>query len=287
MGLDWERTMNAIAIAASRSSGISEWGISGGSVKRLHAGFAAESGVKAAFLAERGITGPSTVLEGKRGFCQAFADEYSLEEMTKDLGKEFMILRVGNKPYCCCAAQHSEIDAISFIMKERDLTIEGIEEVIVRKKAKDVGVIGMITEPRDITSAQFSGRFGIALRLIKGGNGFTEYSEKNLKDPDVLAMVKRIRYEVDEELENCPPDTAPAIVTVRLKDGSKIERRVDYAKGTPRNPMGMEELKNKFRDLASRAVKEEQVERIIENVDKVEEISDLRTFTLLLLAKIT
>jgi 2-methylcitrate dehydratase PrpD len=282
LGFDKDLMVNAMGIAGSDASGVGEYTISGGSVKRLHAGFASQAGVRAALLAQFGMTGPATVLEGKSGFCQAYANEYFVEEITAGLGKEFRILRTGNKPYCCCAAQHATIDATAAIRKKYSLKPEDVAEVIVRLVARDVKSNGNIVEPQDITSAQFSGRFGVALRLIKGSNGFQDYSEKNIRDPQLLGMAKKVRFVVDSDLEKLAVGSAPAIVMIRLKDGTLLEQRVDYARGTIQNPMTHEELEEKFRGLASSVLPEKRVEKIVGMLKQLDQLDDISRLVRLL-----
>ncbi|MBN2062558.1 MAG: MmgE/PrpD family protein, partial [Deltaproteobacteria bacterium] len=160
--------LNALAIAADLSCGTSEFSNAGGSVKRLHAGFPAQAGIKAALLAQYGISGPLTAIEGKRGFCQAFAGVNEVDEITTGLGKDYKIMLTGNKPYCCCAAQHTVIDATDKISKEHAIEPDNVAEIIVEQRPREVGAVGAIVETPDIVSAQFSGRFGVALRLVKG-----------------------------------------------------------------------------------------------------------------------
>jgi 2-methylcitrate dehydratase PrpD len=281
--LDVDRTLNALSIAASESGGLAEYTESGGSVKRVHAGFAAQSGLKATLLAKAGITGPTTALEGRKGFCQAFANEYSLEEMTAGLGKEFRILLTGNKPYCCCAAQHSALDAVSAIMRERVIVPEEIMKIEVSQKARDVRATGNIVEPRDIVAAQFSGHFGIALRLIKGSNGLQDYSKANLSNPQVLSLAHLIEYHIDDEMEKSNPAGAPARVEIHLKNGSIHERTVQYAKGTIQNPMTGRELEDKFRELTATLLTREHAEKIVRIVSKLEELDNLRNLISLLI----
>ena len=282
LGFDKDLMVNALGIAGSDASGIGEYTVSGGSVKRLHAGFASQAGVRAALLARAGMTGPSTVLEGKHGFCQAYANEYFIEEITAGLGKEFRILRTGNKPYCCCAAQHATIDATTAINKKYSVRPQDVAEVIVQLVARDVKSNGNIIEPQDITSAQFSGRFGVALRLIKGSNGFGDYTEKNIRDPELLNLAKKVRFVVDNDLEKIAVGGAPAIVSIKLNNGTLLEQRVDYAKGTIQNPMTPEELEAKFRGLASTALPEKQVEKIISLLKQLDQLDDITRLARLL-----
>lgn len=284
LGFDKEKMTNAIGVAGSSSGGIGEYTISGGTVKRLHPAFAAQSGIRAALLAQIGLTGPSTVLEGKKGFCQAFAGEFFPEEITADLGKHFRILWTGNKPYCCCAGQHTAIDAASAIMKKGPININEIEEIVISQGTREVVNVGNIIEPTDIISAQFCGRFGVAMRLVKGGNGVNDYTMENIKDPELLGLTKTIKYAVEKEYDNLPPGSAPSRVAIRLKDGSFFEETVEYAKGTIQNPMTKKELEDKFRELTSRIFPERQVEKIINTVSHLEDLENIHELSSVLIA---
>jgi 2-methylcitrate dehydratase PrpD len=275
LSIDANMIVNALGIAASDCGGIAEYSISGGSVKRLHAGFAAQAGVRATLLASNGLTGPSTALEGKKGYCQAFANKCYLEEITDGLGKEFRIMWTGNKPYCCCAAQHTVIDATTAIIKEHPVKPEEIERITVEQMPREVRTVGNIIVPQDITSAQFSGRFGVALRLIKGSNGFHDYTMENIKDPVILGLVQKIDYIANETLDERAIAAAPALVTIILKNGEVYKKHVDYAKGTINNPLTVDELKSKFRGLTNSALSSNRIEKIIDTVMKLEEIDNI------------
>jgi len=284
MGMNDDTIVNALGIAASEAGGISEYTISGGMVKRLHAGFAAHAGVRATLLARNGLTGPAAALEGEKGYCQAFANKCYLEEITAGLGKEFRIMWTGNKPYCCCAAQHTVIDATAAIIKEHPVKSEEIEKITVEQTPREVRSVGNVIEPQDITSAQFSGRFGVALRLIKGSNGFHDYTMENIKDPVILNLVHKIDYIANETLGEKSAAAAPAIVTIKLKNGKAYKKRVDYAKGTINNPLTIDELKDKFSGLTNQALSGDRTDKIIKTVMKLEEIDDISRLISLLVA---
>jgi 2-methylcitrate dehydratase PrpD len=238
--------------------------------------------LRAALLAQAGITGPPTALEGRKGLCQAFANEYSLEEITAGLGREYRMLLTGTKPYCCCAAQHSALDAVSEIVKEHVIVPEEIMKIEVSQKARDVRATGNIVEPRDIVAAQFSGRFGIALRLITRSNGLQDYSKANLSNPQILSLVHLIEYYVDDEMEKSNPAGAPAHVEIHLKNGSIHQSTVQYAKGTIQNPMTRKELEDKFRELTAKLLTKAHAEKIVRIVRELEELDDLRKLISLL-----
>ncbi len=283
LGLDEDEILGALGIAASHSSGLMEYSASGGSVNRLHAGIAAYGGIRSSFLAQRGFSGPATILEGGKGFCQAFSDECSLEEITRGLGKEFKILGLGFRRYCCCGTQNAALDAVSKIVSEHALTPQDVGEIVVRVPNSILRLIGTITEPKDMTSAQFSGRFGVALRIAKGGNGFREYfNEENLRDPEILSLIGKTKFVPDDDLEKHPLSVNPAGLTMRLVDGTVYEETVYAAKGAIQDPLAKEELQNKFRDLASMALPQNKVADIAEAIAGLEGLDDIAHLSSLL-----
>lgn len=282
--LSEDETANALSLAASHSSGLTEYQDAGGSVSRLHAGIAAYGGMSAAFLAQRGLTGPSTILEGNKGFCQAFSDERFLEEISAGLGKEFKLMRVGLKPYCCCGTQHSTIDAISKIASEHIINPGEIADINIAAPESVLHHAAAIVEPEDITGAQFSGRFGVAVRLLKGGNGFRQYTEDNLTDPEILSLIHKTRYTADDDLAKSSKAKSPVKVTIRMADGTVYEQSVVFAKGTIRNPMTKEEADNKFRELSSVVLPQQRVEEIFEAVAGLEKLDNIQKLISLLIA---
>lgn len=285
LGFDADKMVNALGIAASESSGITEYAISGGSVKRMHAGFASANGVRAALLANLGITGPTAAIEGKKGFCHVFSDECSMEEITRDLGKEYRIMLTGNKPYCCCAGQHTVIDAGENLKKKYTFKPEEVEEIIIMQRPREAINLGNIVIPQDIISSQFSARFGLALRLIKGSNGYQDYNETNIKDPEILNLVRKMKYIPDEKCEKLKVDDGgPALVTVKLKNGTTHVEQVDYARGSIQNPMNLQALEDKFRGLTSAVLPSKRIEAIIQTVRRLEEVDNINRLASLLVS---
>jgi len=278
-----DEVLNAFGIVASHSSGLMEYSETGGEVKRIHAAMAACSGIRSVELAKRGLTGPPTALEGRKGLCQAFSDTQRLSEITDGMGKEFRILWTGLKPYCCCAGQHAALDAVALLVDKHKIRAEEIEHIVVGQGSLEARTVGVIVEPRDIASTQFSGRFGVALRLLKGGNGFSQYTEANLWDKELRDFAKGIEWVHDEEIEKTTQ--AGARVTMKLKDGRTLTQKVEWAKGSIHNPLTHEEIKEKFRGMASMALPNKNVEAIIEVVEGLEELDTIKKLVKLLVSE--
>jgi 2-methylcitrate dehydratase PrpD len=124
----------------------------------------------------------------------------------------------------------------------------------------------------------------MALRLIRGGNEFKNYSEENIRDPEILRLAKRVEYIVDEELKKLPNETSPAKLTIRFKDDAIYKEQIDNAKGTIQNPMTNEELRDTFRCLASMVLSGVQVEEIIQTVEELERLDHVYRLESLLVA---
>ena len=102
---------DALGIAGTQASGLTEWRADGSWIKRLHPGRAAHAGVLAARLAREGFTGPASIFEGDGGFFRAFTHGETIDPdaMTRDLGRDFRALGTAVKPYPCCRFEHGAV----------------------------------------------------------------------------------------------------------------------------------------------------------------------------------
>ena len=284
LGFNENQILNAIGVAGSHASGLMEYSKSGGTINRVHAGIAAYGGIRSALLVQRGFSGPATILEGERGFLRAFSGDCSPDVITRGLGEAYRVLLIDLKAHCCCGTSGATLDAVSKIMSEHDINPKAIEEITANVSPAAFRLTGSIIAPEDITSAQFGGRFGIALRLIKRGNGFKEYSEENLRDPEILELERKTTLISDEELGKAPDSDHPARVMIKLADGTVHEETVFAPKGSILNPMTKEEVHQKFRGFASAALSDSKVEAIIEAVAGLDSVKDIRELSQLLVA---
>ena len=197
-GLDAEGLTSAIGIAASTGAGIIEANRTGGTVKRVHCGWAAHAGVAAADLARHGLTGPPTVLEGRFGFLRAFCGERThVERVTDDLGEHWETLRVFTKPYPCNHFTHAGIDA-ALRMRSDGITAERVVELTLGAPAPVLRTIAEPAEekaaPRSGYHAAFSGPYTVAAALLGGGGlglSHDDFTDTAAADPARLALAGR------------------------------------------------------------------------------------------------
>ena len=278
LGLNGEQMVHALAIAGSHSSGTHEYARSGGEVKRLHAAIAARAGMMAALLAQRGLTGPPTILEGLYGTCRIFGgvtDPQIMETILESLGDNWYAVQ-GRiiKPFPTDGGMHTSFQAMEHMMQEHQLQSDQVEEINVGINEQYVTHVGYIHEPTDTISAQFSMAFSLGLLLVKGKIDLRDYMNPGLwKDPRIMAVAKNVHVHSDPSMVG---DAYYGVrMQVRLVDGRVIEVQELYRKGSPKNPFTREELDAKFRSLASAVLGEQEMEQVIETINRLEELGDI------------
>ena len=260
---------DAMGIAASMASGVIEANRTGGTVKRLHAGFAARAAVTAAELAGRGVTGPPTVLEGRFGFFQAFVgDRFHPEEISDGLGSDWAVPGIFFKPYPANHFTHTTIDA-ALRLRERGLRPEDVAHVDVGVAAPTVRTVG---EPLDVKrtpdtgyQAQFSAPYAFAAGLLGGGGlglGLDDFSDELARAPQRRALMALVDVHADERCTAIYPHQFPAVVRVRTATGEKLVEEVLTNRGGPQRPLSDDELATKFRDNAARVLSVETADAV-------------------------
>jgi 2-methylcitrate dehydratase PrpD len=282
MKLNQAKMVNALGIAGSYSGGLIEFSRcqEGAMIKRLHLGKAAEGGVTAALLAGRGFAGPESILEGKFGFCQTFSDSPKLDYLTHRLGREFETMNIAIKRCACHINAHAPIEALEKLRAEfhfnpedvREITVGGIEKLVTHHA---------IYKPKDLMMAQYSIPFCVALSLYFEPTDPKSFDEQKLKDKKILAMMRKVRLEVDHEIEEKGWDRA-ARVAVTLKNGQRHSALIVHFKGTPGNPMSSSEVEDKARKLTRALLPAQKLGRLIETVQRLEKIDDVSAIGALL-----
>lgn len=246
---------SALGIAGSMASGIIEYLAEGTSTKRLHPGWAAQSGLRAAALAENGFTGPGSVLEGKHGFFAAFAHAdvpRDFRRLTGRLGQFWEVERLAFKPYACGTMAQPFIDAAADLRSQ----VEELTDIAEIVAPTSCDIVHRLWEPAvekaapsTPYSAKFSIPYCIAIGLIDGSAGLEQFTKARLSDPAVRALAAKVRYEVDPE--DPYPDNYVGAITVRMRDGTAFSARQSCLRGGFRAPMEDAELIRKFRANAA------------------------------------
>jgi 2-methylcitrate dehydratase PrpD len=271
MKLSAEQITSAIGIASSMGAGLLEANRTGGTVKRMHCGWAAHGGVVAAELAQAGLTGPPTVIEGRFGFMQAYCgDQVNLDEITNNLGSAWVLPDLFFKPYPCNHFTHAGIDAAK-TLKSKGVTPDQIESLVLGVPSP---VMRTIAEPRESKikpesgyHAAFSGPFTVAASFYReNGLGLfhEDFEDESAKDPLILALAAKVVVEASAECDAIYPYQLPGILTATLKDGSVLTEKVLVNRGGPQNPLSDDELALKFQSNVRELFTQEQAKGVAE-----------------------
>lgn len=272
LGLGAVEATHALGIVGSFASGLFAYLTDGSGTKPLHAGWAAQAGVQAAVLAGAGATGPAAVIEGRFGLVESHSDApVDAETMTDGLGRTWEIEDSSLKPFPACHFVHSSTWAAASLVREHALELADIAEIVVRIPAEGeplvLSPLEAKHEPRTPYDAKFSLPFTVAHRLVRGQLGLSAFSAHAIRDPDVLALARRVR---GERLPT-PPSRFAGGARIVLHDGAELDRLVEYAPGSPNNRLDEEWLAVKFQanaELALDASAARELERAILSLDE-------------------
>ena len=282
LNLNAAELAQAFAIAGSQASGTTEYGMSGGEVKRMHSGLAARAGIQSAMLAKAGLTGPLTIFEGKYGMVRMLARKDDATPLVEGFGEDFGIMHVEFKYHPVNISIQSPINLLTELVESHDIEPTNVERIDVGCRAEHSKThVGAIYEPQDVLGAQFSMPFSLAIRVAKRSNDLKLYTDPSVwRDPEVLALAHRVFVYADPRLKGSKG--LGAHITVTLKDGQILEKEEKFQRGNVHNPLSQSELIDKYRGLASYVFSNERTERVLDAVRRLDKLENVYELTSLL-----
>ena len=249
LGLGARQIVDALGIAGSMAGGIIEYLAEGTWTKRLHAGWAAQSGIRAALLARAGFVGPRTVFEGTHGLFQGFAHTThgDYDALVGDFGERWVTDTLAFKPYPCGTMAQPYIDCA------RRLAARGIEADDIKEIVCEVaeGTVHRLWEPlsdkqrpRNGYAAKFATPYLLATGFVHGGVGLGAFTDSAIHEPQVLALAAKVKFVIDPQ--NPYPNNYTGHIRAILKDGSVIEERQPHLRGGAQEPLTRRDVTDKF-----------------------------------------
>lgn len=249
LGLDARRIAHALGIAGSMASGIIEYLADGSWTKRLHAGWAAQSGIRAALLARAGFVGPLSVLEGTHGLFHGFARDSSgdYHQLVDGFGVDWMMERLAFKPFACGTMAQPYVDC-AIRLARRGIAVDSIGEIVCEAAEGTVhrlwDPLASKQAPPNAYAAKFSTPFCIAAGFILGDAGLAAFTEAAVSDPRLRVLAGKIRYVVDPA--NPYPRAFTGHIRATLKTGEVLEERQPHLRGGAEEPLSAAEIERKF-----------------------------------------
>ncbi|HEY7548437.1 MAG TPA: MmgE/PrpD family protein [Hyphomicrobiaceae bacterium] len=243
------QTVDALGVAGSMAGGIIEYLAEGAWTKRMHPGWAAQSGLRAALLGRAGFTGPRTVLEGVHGLFNGFAHTAAgnWEALTGGLGREWHTPRLAFKPYPCGTMIQPYIDCALRLRRS------GVQPSQVRRIVCETaeGILHRLWEPLAAKqrppngyAAKFATPYCVATALTQGAVGLEHFTDAAVRDEAVLALAAKVSFVVDPD--NPYPRRYTGHVRAELHDGRTVEERQSDLRGGAAAPLDRSEIEAKF-----------------------------------------
>lgn len=277
LGLDAERTVSALGLALSASSGNIQTVIDGSLAKRYQGGFAAESGLRAALLAGRGVTGPANVFEGRCAYFALYeSGRYRREAITEGIGEHFEGAAASIKPFPCAREHHGAIAAA--LRLREGLDSGALETVRVTLPPNAFALSGKPFQAAGATvgAAIASAAYNVAVALTRGEVGIDDFTLEAIARPEVARLAERIEV-VENRAVGEAKSLVPQSVSVRLRSGETREAASAALPGSPELPLSDVELRRKLASCAAHAARPVSADRLAERIGKLEALGELRT----------
>ena len=241
--------VDALGIAGSMAGGIIEYLAEGAWTKRLHPGWAAQSGLHAARLARAGFFGPRTVFEGAHGLFHGFARTTAgdYDALVGDFGARWVTPTLAFKPYPCGTMTHPYIDCA------RRLAGKGVKAEDIKELVCEVGEgtvhrlwepLAAKQRPANGYAGKFSTPYCIAAGFVRGNVGLDAFTDDAVKDARVLALASKVRYRIDPH--NPYPNNFTGHIRAVLADGGMVEERQPHLRGGAHEPLSRNDIEEKF-----------------------------------------
>src|SRR5947209_3327856 len=248
LGLNPRQLVDALGNAGSMAGGIIEYLAEGAWTKRLHAGWAAQAGIRAALLGRAGFSGPRTVFEGVHGFFHAFAHTTAGDyaALTDGFGAQWVTQTLAFKPYPCGTMTHPYIDCARRLGRRL-----GADDVVEMVCDVGEGTVHRLWEPlaaKQRPANGYAGKFStpycIAAGLVRGNVALSDFSDAAVREAAVLALAAKVRYRIDPN--NPYPKNFTGHIRATLRDGSAVEERQPHIRGGAHEPLTRADIEEKF-----------------------------------------
>jgi 2-methylcitrate dehydratase len=256
------------ALRVTRTGELSHW-------KGIAYPDTAFNGLRAAFLAMRGVTGPREVFEGNKGWCQTIAGDFELDWSREDLGR---VLRTILKRYNAEIHSQSALEGMIELMREGGFSGSDIDRI--RIDIFDVahliiggGVEGDKTIVRTKEEADHSLPYLVAVAALDGQVMPAQYEPERIVRKDVQSLLRKVNVVPNPEYSKRFPDEHCCKITVILADGRFFTKgKADY-EGFHTRPMSWERVIGKFEGLAGEAIEPSRRREIIDAVKRLDGIA--------------
>lgn len=257
LGLDLERTIGAMTVAATGAAGFQE------ALSSLCCPFvpanASRNGVFAALLAREGYHGSRSTLEGRRGFFRVFSEQPDMEATLCGLGSRFSIDTLTYKPYPCGIVIHPALDACLDVLEDPAFSVDQVEKITLTVEPLTIALTGHQPAPSDNLEAQVSAHHWVAATLVNRHGGIQNCEAASFADLRIAELRRHVELVPNDAIRR-----EEVVADFRLRNGTVISRHIHQCRGSISNPMTDRDLKSKFLAYGGRAVEGSALHTLVE-----------------------
>ena len=255
LNLSHEQTVNAIGAASTSGGGLRVH--FGSDLKPIQAGLAGADGIRAARLAQHGVSAATDALEGPLGWADTHAAPLTPDRLSQSIpeAESQAASRIAHKRYPSCAATAPAVDAMLNLARATDVSPEAVERIHVTLDPLAMRLLRH-HRPTSPQQAAFSIEYCLASALVNCTLGLrqfdpTAFTATGAADPAVARVIERVSFESDDSVVS--DGSFPATVEVHLRDGRSLREHRPFAVGKPADPLSTTQLLAKFDETAGTA----------------------------------
>ncbi len=268
--LDAQQVGWALAYGAQQAAGIGSYIRAKEHIEKAFVlgGMPARNGITAVNLAQAGASGTADPFHGERNFLRAYSPDPRPEELVRGLGVNFEIAQTSIKRYCVGSPIQAPLEALFEMVAEHKLCADDIERLIVRLPEHRAATVNN-REMADVNLQHI-----LALALVHGEVSFA-MAHADKSDASITALRSRIELVADAELlESVSPRQVRLEVLTR--DGRRLAKYLPTYHGTPENPLSLQEVETKARELTSSVIGNRNTEELIQYIRELDRVGDMR-----------
>ena len=277
MTFNREQALSMLSYSVQQTSGIAYWERDFEHVEKAFdfGGMGARNGVFSAVIVSKGLTGVQDPLEGPNNYLSAFAENPNANCLVSELGERFEILNASIKKWCVGSPIQAALDAVEVVL-EQGLKREEIEHINIIIPDDRLMIVNNREMP-DVCLQHL-----VAVALIDGGLTFdTAHNHKRMKDPEVFSMREKMTVVPSPELTVAKP-ARQAILEVKTRGGKLFRHHTKAVRGTPDNPMTVDDISTKAIDLIAPIIGEKAAIGVTDAVWNLEKLDDINHLSLLI-----
>ena len=277
--------IHALGIAGSQAAGLMA-AQHGAMVKRMHLGRAAQSGLYAGILAQRGFTGIDNVFDAPYGgFLSVLNVNPDCKSLLSSLQATYEILNIGFKSYSSCAGTHTSIDAVlELLQRYPEIRYESIDRIEITMASVNKDHVGWFYEPKSVTAAQMNVGYCVAVALRYGRVFVESFTPEAINDKDTVKIARRVKVHSSEKYDEMGLDGRYAVhVEIFLANGKRFSAERKYPRGSNKDPLSTEEVVLKFKNLVRKVVPEKKTDELLNLINDLEKIEDVNKLDMMLL----